>query len=131
AGDQRPSLHLRLLFAGFLLAALAPLRFRDRRFLCAERESKRVRRGAEKHSEGAEGIPATSTLMEAQEFGEMMEHVDKVNVALDGLRKGQPLRIRRSSLVSLLTICSTTHQRRLLRTKGVSISLQLSSFLQI
>ncbi|XP_047168933.1 wings apart-like protein 1 [Vigna umbellata] len=85
--------------------------------LCAERESKRARRGAEKRSEG---IPATSTLMEAQEFGEMMEHVDEVNFALDGLRKGQPLRIRRSSLVSLLTICSTTHQRRLLRTQGMA-----------
>ncbi|XP_014508622.1 uncharacterized protein LOC106768155 [Vigna radiata var. radiata] len=88
--------------------------------LCAERESKRARGGAERRLEGAEGIPATSTLMEAQEFGEMMEHVDEVNFALDGLRKGQPLRIRRSSLVSLLTICSTTHQRRLLRTQGMA-----------
>lgn len=85
-----------------------------------------MRRGAEKHSEGAEGIPAMSTLMEAQKFSEMMEHFDKVNVALDGLCKGQPLQIRRSSLVSLLTICSTTHQRRLLKTKGVQF---LSNFL--
>lgn len=80
------------------------------------RESKRARRAAEKRV--AEGIPATSTLMEAQEFGEMMEHVDEVNFALDGLRKGQPLRIRRASLVSLLSICATTYQRRLLRTQG-------------
>ncbi|RDX74768.1 hypothetical protein CR513_45444, partial [Mucuna pruriens] len=80
--------------------------------LCGgRRESKRARRAAD-------GIPATSTLMEAQEFGEMMEHVDEVNFALDGLRKGQPLRIRRASLVSLLSICATTHQRRLLRTQG-------------
>ncbi|KAG5038407.1 Wings apart-like [Glycine max] len=78
------------------------------------RESKRAKRAV------AEGIPATSTLMEAQEFGEMMEHVDEVNFALDGLRKGQPLRIRRASLVSLLTICATTHQRRLLRTQGMA-----------
>ncbi|KAG4977354.1 hypothetical protein JHK86_036828 [Glycine max] len=78
------------------------------------RESKRAKRAP------AEGIPATSTLMEAQEFGEMMEHVDEVNFALDGLRKGQPLRIRRASLVSLLTICATTHQRRLLRTQGMA-----------
>ncbi|TKY59297.1 Wings apart protein-like [Spatholobus suberectus] len=77
------------------------------------RESKRARRPAD-------GIPATSTLMEAQEFGEMMEHVDEVNFALDGLRKGQPLRIRRASLRSLLTICATTHQRRLLRTQGMA-----------
>ncbi|CAJ1936428.1 unnamed protein product [Sphenostylis stenocarpa] len=81
--------------------------------LCGGREAKRARRAAEK-------IPATSTLMEAQEFGEMMEHVDEVNFALDGLRKGQPLRIRRTSLVSLLTICATTHQRRLLRTQGMA-----------
>jgi hypothetical protein len=46
--------------------------------------------------------------MEAQDFGEMMEHVDEVNFALDGLRKGQPVRIRKASLVSLLSICATT-----------------------
>lgn len=63
-------------------------------------------------------ILATSTLMEAQEFGEMMEHVDEVNFALDGLRKGQPVRIRRASLLSLLSICGTAQQRRLLRTQG-------------
>lgn len=85
------------------------------------RESKRAKRAV------AEGIPATSTLMEAQEFGEMMEHVDEVNFALDGLRKGQPLRIRRASLVSLLTICATTHQRRLLRTQGC-VNFALSFF---
>lgn len=65
-------------------------------------------------------IPATSTLMEAQEFGEMMEHVDEVNFALDGLRKAQPARIRRASLLSLLSICATTQQRRLLRTEGMA-----------
>lgn len=61
---------------------------------------------------------ATSTLMEAQEFGEMMEHVDEVNFALDGLRKGQPVRIRRASLLSLLSISGTAQQRRLLRAQG-------------
>ncbi|KAF8391374.1 hypothetical protein HHK36_023678 [Tetracentron sinense] len=65
-------------------------------------------------------LPATSTLMEAQEFGEMMEHVDEVNFALDGLRKGQPSRIRRASLLSLLSICATAQQRRLLRTQGMA-----------
>ncbi|XP_022994335.1 uncharacterized protein LOC111490088 isoform X1 [Cucurbita maxima] len=65
-------------------------------------------------------IPSTSTLMEAQEFGEMMEHMDEVNFALDGLRKGQQVRIRRASLVSLLSICSTAQQRRLLRTHGMA-----------
>lgn len=58
--------------------------------------------------------------MEAQEFGEMMEHVDEVNFALDGLRRGQPLRIRRASLLSLLSICATMQQRRLLRTQGLA-----------
>uniref|UniRef100_A0A7N2R4B3 Wings apart-like protein C-terminal domain-containing protein n=1 Tax=Quercus lobata TaxID=97700 RepID=A0A7N2R4B3_QUELO len=57
-------------------------------------------------------------LMEVQEFGEMMEHVDEVNFALDGLRKPQPVRIRRASLLSLLSICATVQQRRLLRTQG-------------
>ncbi|OVA13219.1 Wings apart-like protein [Macleaya cordata] len=65
-------------------------------------------------------MPATSTLMEAQEFGEMMEHVDEVNFALDGLRKGQPSRIRRASLLALLSICATATQRRLLRTQGMA-----------
>ncbi|KAF6155795.1 hypothetical protein GIB67_039126 [Kingdonia uniflora] len=65
-------------------------------------------------------MPATSTLMEAQEFGEMMEHVDEVNFALDGLRKDQPVRIRRASLLSLLTICATATERRLLRAQGMA-----------
>lgn len=85
------------------------------------RKSKRARTGkreTEVPKNCGLSIPATSTLMEAQEFGEMMEHVDEVNFALDGLRKGQPVRIRRASLVSLLSICSTAHQRRLLRTQG-------------
>ncbi|WVZ14838.1 hypothetical protein V8G54_012404 [Vigna mungo] len=105
ARDRRPS--LRLLFAGLLLAALAPLRFKDRRFVRKEEVQEGATRG-KKRSEGAEGIPETSTLLEAQEFGEMTEHVDEVNFALDGLRKGQPLRIGRLSLVSLLRICSTS-----------------------
>ncbi|KAK7362875.1 hypothetical protein VNO77_05000 [Canavalia gladiata] len=85
------------------------------------RESKKARRAAEKKAATNRlSIPATATLMEAQEFGEMMEHVDEVNFALDGLRRGQPLRIRRASLVSLMSICATTHQRRLLRAQGMA-----------
>ncbi|CAN4084026.1 unnamed protein product [Withania somnifera] len=67
------------------------------------------------------GLPElgpTATLMETQECGEMMEHMDEVNFALDGLRKGQPARIRRASLLSLLSICGTAQQRRLLRAHG-------------
>ncbi|CAN6461843.1 unnamed protein product [Victoria cruziana] len=63
---------------------------------------------------------ATSTLMEAQEFGEMMEHVDEANFALDGLKPGRPLRIQRASLLSLLSVCSTPQQRRLIRTHGMA-----------
>lgn len=59
------------------------------------------------------------TLMETQECGEMMENVDEVNFALDGLRKGcQQVRVRRASLLSLLSICGTAQRRRLLRTHG-------------
>ncbi|KAI9197577.1 hypothetical protein LWI28_000928 [Acer negundo] len=65
-------------------------------------------------------IPVTSTLMEAQEFGEMMEHVDEVNFAIDGLKRGSQVRIRRASLLSLLSICGTAQQRRLLRTHGMA-----------
>ncbi|KAM7263079.1 hypothetical protein ACFE04_000762 [Oxalis oulophora] len=65
-------------------------------------------------------IPATSTLMETQEFGEMMEHVDEVNFAMDGLKEGQPVRIRRASLLSLLSICGTTQRRRVLRSHGMA-----------
>lgn len=85
------------------------------------RKSKKVKidkRELEAFKSSQPAIPSTSTLMEAQEFGEMMEHVDEVNFALDGLRKGQQVRIRRASLISLLSICSTAQQRRLLRTHG-------------
>lgn len=65
-------------------------------------------------------LTETTTLMETQEFGEMMEHVDEVDFALDGLRRGQPVRIRRASLLSLLMVSSTLQQRRLLRTHGMA-----------
>ncbi|XP_051133953.1 wings apart-like protein 2 [Andrographis paniculata] len=65
-------------------------------------------------------VELTTTLMETQEFGEMMEHEDEVNFALDGLKKGQPVKIRRASLLSLLSICGTMQQRRLLRVHGMA-----------
>ena len=85
------------------------------------RKSKKQKQSQSKKEVGYSSMPwisPTSTLMEAQEFGEMMEHVDEVNFALDGLKKGQPVRIRRASLLSLLSICGTAQQRRLLRTHG-------------
>ncbi|KAK6154710.1 hypothetical protein DH2020_008958 [Rehmannia glutinosa] len=65
-------------------------------------------------------VELTTTLMETQEFGEMMEHEDEVNFALDGLKKGQPVRIRRASLLSLLSVCGTVQQRRLLKVHGMA-----------
>lgn len=65
-------------------------------------------------------LPPTATLMETQEYGEMMECMDEVDFALDGLKKGQGVRIRRASLLSLLNVCGTTQERRLLRAQGLS-----------
>ncbi|CAH8383830.1 unnamed protein product [Eruca vesicaria subsp. sativa] len=70
-----------------------------------------------------EALAFTSTLLEAQEFGELMENEDEVNFALDGLRKGQQVRVRRGSLSSLLAICASQHQRRSLRAQGISQSI--------
>lgn len=75
--------------------------------------------GMENIGSSAAMVASTSTLMETQEFGEMMEHVDEVNFALDGLRKGRPARTQRGSLLSLLSICSNLQQRRLLRAQGL------------
>ncbi|KAJ6841890.1 uncharacterized protein M6B38_304540 [Iris pallida] len=87
----------------------------------AARQSKKRRRGRDAASPTPSAPPAaTATLMEAQEFGEMMEHVDEANFALDGLRRGQPARIRRASLLSLLAICGTPQRRRLLRARGMA-----------
>ncbi|XP_038995169.1 wings apart-like protein 1 [Hibiscus syriacus] len=87
------------------------------------RRSKKQKQSQSKKEDGYSSMPwisSTSSLMEAQEFGEMMEHVDEVNFALDGLKKDQPVRIRRASLLSLLSICATLPQRRLLRTHGMA-----------
>ncbi|KAK8494510.1 hypothetical protein V6N12_034672 [Hibiscus sabdariffa] len=87
------------------------------------RRPKKQKQRQSKKEVGDSSVPwisSGSTLMEAQEFGEIMEHVDEVNFALDGLKKGQPVRIRRASLLSLLSICGTAQQRRLLRTQGMA-----------
>ncbi|XP_020247233.1 uncharacterized protein LOC109824990 isoform X2 [Asparagus officinalis] len=88
------------------------------------KEKKKKKQMYEQGEEGedvaAPAVAATATLMEAQEFGEMMEHVDEVNFALDGLRPGQPTRIRRASLLSLLSICGTPQQRVLVRAQGMA-----------
>ncbi|XP_047328514.1 wings apart-like protein 2 [Impatiens glandulifera] len=52
--------------------------------------------------------------------GANLSTVDEINFAIDGLRSGQSLRIRRTSLLSLLSICSTIQQRRSLRSHGMA-----------
>jgi hypothetical protein len=56
--------------------------------------------------------------MEAEEYGEMMESVDEVNFALDGMRPTAPRRVRRASMLSLLGICASAAHRRVLRAQG-------------
>ncbi|CAN5956872.1 unnamed protein product [Sphagnum jensenii] len=68
---------------------------------------------------GGPTTPVTSTLLEAQESGEMMEHMDEANFALDGLRPEQPLRIQRASLQSVLSLCGSMQRRRILRTHSL------------
>ncbi|KAI3466652.1 hypothetical protein Pfo_023315 [Paulownia fortunei] len=83
-------------------------------------QKKKKKKKMKSKESGPGYVELTTTLMETQEFGEMMEHVDEVNFALDGLKKGQPARIRRASLLSLLSICGTMQQRRLLRVHGMA-----------
>lgn len=60
----------------------------------------------------------TATLMEAEEYGEMMESVDEVMFALDGIRPAAQKRTRRASLLALLGICASAERRRVLRAQG-------------
>ncbi|CAN6323611.1 unnamed protein product [Urochloa humidicola] len=61
----------------------------------------------------------TATLMEAEEYGEMMESVDEVTFAIDGLRPAAQRRTRRASLLALLGICASAERRRVLRAQGL------------
>ncbi|KAL1562705.1 wings apart-like protein 2 [Salvia divinorum] len=54
------------------------------------------------------------------EFVDTTEHIDEVNAALDGVKKEQAVRIRRESLLSLLSICGTLKKRRLLWAHGIA-----------
>ncbi|KAL7130100.1 hypothetical protein ABFS83_13G111100 [Erythranthe nasuta] len=47
-------------------------------------------------------------------------YLDGVNFALDGLKKGSHVKIRRASLVSLLSVCRTNQHRQLLRVNGMA-----------
>uniref|UniRef100_A0A0E0IUP2 Wings apart-like protein C-terminal domain-containing protein n=1 Tax=Oryza nivara TaxID=4536 RepID=A0A0E0IUP2_ORYNI len=66
----------------------------------------------------AAAAAAATSLMEAEEYGEMMESVDEANFALDGLRATAPRRVRRASFLALLGICASAPRRRVLRAQG-------------
>ncbi|XP_078427417.1 wings apart-like protein 2 [Wolffia australiana] len=85
-----------------------------------DRDDKRLKKSEEPFSGRSSSGHSTATLMEAQEFGEMMELDDEVSFALGGLRRGQPARIRLASLLSLLSNCESAQQRRLLSARGLS-----------
>ncbi|KAG8092122.1 hypothetical protein GUJ93_ZPchr0012g22192 [Zizania palustris] len=74
-------------------------------------------RGGGDYAEPA--VAATATLMEVEEYGEMMESLDEVNFALDGMRATAPRRVRRASLLALLGICASVPRRRVLRAQGL------------
>uniref|UniRef100_A0A0E0R0X3 Wings apart-like protein C-terminal domain-containing protein n=1 Tax=Oryza rufipogon TaxID=4529 RepID=A0A0E0R0X3_ORYRU len=67
----------------------------------------------------AAAAAAATSLMEAEEYGEMMESVDEANFALDGLRATAPRRVRRASFLALLGICASAPRRRVLRAQGL------------
>ncbi|CAL4934160.1 unnamed protein product [Urochloa decumbens] len=77
------------------------------------------RRGGGWELAEAPAVAPTATLMEAEEYGEMMESVDEVTFALDGLRPAAQRRTRRASLHALLGICASAERRRVLRAQGL------------
>ncbi|XP_066374222.1 wings apart-like protein 2 isoform X3 [Miscanthus floridulus] len=78
-----------------------------------------ARRGGGWELAEAPAVAPTATLMEAEEYGEMMESVDEVTFALDGLRPAAQKRTRRASLLALLGICASAERRRVLRSQGL------------
>uniref|UniRef100_A0A804LY29 Wings apart-like protein C-terminal domain-containing protein n=2 Tax=Zea mays TaxID=4577 RepID=A0A804LY29_MAIZE len=88
------------------------------------KEGRRSGRGGARRGGGLElaeapAMAPTVTLMEAEEYGEMMESVDDVTFALDGLRPAAQKRTRRASLLALLGICDSAERRRVLRSQGL------------
>ncbi|KAL5229812.1 hypothetical protein ABZP36_028588 [Zizania latifolia] len=59
-----------------------------------------------------------SSSKEEEDYGEMMDDVDEVNFALDGMRATAPRRMRRASLLALLGICASAPRRRVLQVQG-------------
>lgn len=96
-------------------------------------KKKKKKKKGKKEKKGSKEVSALNiktpavAVTESLESGEMMEDVDELNFSvLDGLRKGQPVRIRRESLLSLLMICGTSQQRRLFRTHGLAKTIMNS-----
>ncbi|CAO2842661.1 unnamed protein product [Amaranthus hypochondriacus] len=84
----------------------------------------------EKKREKKLGLMETTSLMETQEYGEMMECIDDVEFALDGLKGGKGIMVRRSSLLSLLNVCGIPQQRRLLKAQGMTKAI-VDAFLNL
>eukprot|EP00850_Spirogloea_muscicola_P018014 SM000160S02555 [mRNA] locus=s160:195946:200982:+ [translate_table: standard] len=71
-----------------------------------------------------------ATLIEAQESGEILEHVDEATFALGGLRLGQPVRVVRASLTTLVQICASRKRREMLQKHNLGRPL-LKAVLQV
>lgn len=64
------------------------------------------------------GTATQSSLMETKESGELQEHVDEANFAMDGLKASQPVCVQRASLASILSLCGSIQMRRIMRSQG-------------
>ncbi|XP_047965030.1 wings apart-like protein 2 [Salvia hispanica] len=83
-----------------------------------KKKNKKSKKKLEVEEVGLGDLFVTSTLMETQESGETDELLEEVEYALDGLKKGQSVKVWRGSLLSLLSACGTAQQRRILRVHG-------------
>ncbi|XP_057537364.1 wings apart-like protein 1 isoform X2 [Amaranthus tricolor] len=99
--------------------------------LAPKKKARKLNNGRrEKKREKKLGLMETTSLMETQEYGEMMECIDEVEFALDGLKGGKGIRVRRSSLLSLLNVCGIPQQRRLLKAQGMTKAI-VDAFLNL
>eukprot|EP00850_Spirogloea_muscicola_P013457 SM000091S24615 [mRNA] locus=s91:295292:300210:- [translate_table: standard] len=71
-----------------------------------------------------------ATLIEAQESGEILEHMDEATFALGGLKLGQPVRVVRASLTTLAQICASRRRREMLQKNNLERPL-LKAVLQV
>eukprot|EP00850_Spirogloea_muscicola_P009536 SM000053S17493 [mRNA] locus=s53:603767:608803:- [translate_table: standard] len=71
-----------------------------------------------------------ATLIEAQESGEILEHMDEAIFALGGLKLGQPVRVVLASLTTLAQICVSRRRREMLQKHNLERPL-LKAVLQV